>query len=306
MSARYSLDAAAGGDHGRQPLVARIRSWIRSRWRDRNGESSLRESLEEVIEEHDEGEAPFSADERSMLLNILTLDELSIADVMVPRADVVAIDIDTPFDGLVQVFHDASHSRLPVYRDSLDDVVGMVHIKDALPVVARASGGAKSGIKAIMRTILYAPPSMPVLDLLRKMRSTHIHMALVIDEYGGTDGLVTIEDLVEEIVGEIEDEHDTGVEPKVTPRSDGTFDADARASVEALEEHIKIDLLPEDRDEDIDTLGGLVVSLIGRVPDRGEVITHAAGIEFEVVDADPRRLKRLRIRQTRPPAETKG
>lgn len=277
-------------------MLERLLSWRWWRRNPNNGDFSLRESLEEAIEEHEEGEAPISADERLMLLNVLALDERSVNDVMVPRADIVAVNIDLSFADLVRAFNEASHSRLPLFRGSLDHVVGMIHIKDVLKRLAvRGEEQALPGLDEIKRQTLFVPPSMPVVDLLRKMRSTHIHLAMVIDEYGGTDGLVTIEDLVEEIVGEIEDEHDVGEEPRVAPRADGRYDADARAPVEALEAYLDIDLLPEERDEDIDTLGGLVVSLVGRVPDRGEVITHSAGIEFEVVDADPRRLKRLRI-----------
>jgi len=280
-------------------MLDRVIDWLSHLRRERNGEGSLRESLEEVIEDHEgDGEAPISPDERLMLLNILSLGEVSADDVMVPRADIVAVETDSSFDDLVRVFRDASHSRLPVYRKTLDDVLGMVHIKDVLTALADAPMEGPPSLRDICRPILFVPPSMPALDLLRKMRLAHIHMALVIDEYGGTDGLITIEDLVEEIVGEIEDEHDTGVEPRVVPRPGGGYEADARARVAVLEEHLGLDLLDEDRDEDIDTLGGLVVSLAGRVPDRGEVIVHPAGIEFEVVDADPRRIKRLRVRRT--------
>ncbi len=279
-------------------MLDRVLDWLAHLRRERNGEGSLRESLEEVIEEHEEdGEAPISPDERLMLLNILSLGEISADDVMIPRADIVAVEVDTPFDELVRVFRDASHSRLPVYRKTLDDVLGMVHIKDVLAALADAPVKGPPVLRDICRPTLFVPPSMPVLDLLRKMRLAHIHMALVVDEYGGTDGLITIEDLVEEIVGEIEDEHDTGVEPRVVPRPGGGYEADARAPIAALEAQLKLDLLDEERDEDIDTLGGLVVALAGRVPDRGEVVTHPAGIEFEVVDADPRRIKRLRIRR---------
>jgi CBS domain containing-hemolysin-like protein len=182
---------------------------------------------------------------------------------------------------------------LPVFRETLDDVTGMIHIKDLL---TRWGSEEPLDMQGLVREVLFVPPSMPVLDLLQQMQASHIHMAVVVDEYGGTDGLATIEDLVEEIVGEIEDEHDQAEAPQIVEAADGTLEVDARTPIEELENRIALDLLPEQQDEDIDTVGGLVFSVLGRVPRRGELIGHPAGFEFEVIDADPRRIKRLKIR----------
>ncbi len=268
-----------------------------------NGETSFRQNLEDILEQDENTVQELRDEERHMLINILKFGELRVEDVMVPLADVVGVEIDTPIDDLVHVFQEAAHSRLPVYRETLDDPIGMVHIKDVIGLLTpreedKESASAHtpaSPIAGLRRDILFVPPSMPVADLFLKMQATRIHMALVIDEYGGTDGLVTIEDLVEEIVGEIEDEHDTGDTPALQPRVSGGYTADARVLIEDLEQAVGLDLLPEDREEDIDTLGGLVFSLVGRIPQRGELISHPAGVDFEVVDADSRRIKRLRI-----------
>jgi CBS domain containing-hemolysin-like protein len=231
---------------------------------------------------------------------------------MVPRADIIAVEEETPLPDLVRIFRDAQHSRLPVYRDTLDHPVGMVHIKDLIGLAVPEAEGAPhvKSIADIRRDVLFVPPSMPVVDLLVKMQTTHVHLALVIDEYGGTDGLVSIEDLVEQIVGDIEDEHDIDERALISQRKDGEFDASARADLEEVEKAVGIALVDEEEAEEIDTLAGLVFSLVGRVPQRGEIVKHPAGVEFEVLDADPRRLKRLRIRVMRPkdgepaPAET--
>jgi CBS domain containing-hemolysin-like protein len=257
----------------------------------------LRESIEDVFEEHRGDSSELTAEERIMLLNIISLRELDIESVMVPRADIVAIEISTPFDEVVRIFRDAAHSRLPVYRDTLDDVVGMVHIKDVLAVVGDPEQKVTPpSLSDIKRRLLFVPPSMPVIDLLLKMRLSRMHMAVVIDEYGGTDGLVSIEDLIEQIVGEIEDEHDEQITPLISERPSGALDVDARCPVEDLEARVGIDLLPDDREEYIDTVGGLIFDIAGRVPVRGEIIAHNGGLEFEVVDADARRLKRVRVR----------
>jgi magnesium and cobalt transporter len=273
----------------------------------RNGDShTLRETLEELIEE-DEGEegrdrAEFSEDERTLLLNALSFGELQVRDVMVPRSDIKAVDIDSDIAAVVTAMREAMHTRLPVYRRTLDDVVGMVHIKDMLPFWG---DGAEFKVERVVRDLLFVPPSMRVLDLLMQMRDTGIHMAVVVDEYGGTDGLATIEDLVEEIIGEIQDEHDKILPPQMLELSDGGLEADARVEVEELEKKLGLELLDEERREYVDTLGGLLFTLLDRVPSRGEIVTHPAGVEFEVLDADPRRIKRLRI-APRPPAEAEG
>lgn len=271
---------------------------LRNLGRKRNGGATLRESLEEVIEEHgsDTESETLGAEERTLLMNLLEFGEQRVGDVVVPLADVDAVEIGTSLDELAKLFSSVMHSRLPVYRDTLDDPVGMIHIKDVL--IAMASG-KETQLRDIIREVLFVPPSMPVLQLLIKMRMTRVHMALVVDEYGGTDGLATIEDLIEEIVGEIEDEHDDIEGPLLTLQKDGSFEADARVLIEDLEDQLGTGLLLEDRDEDIDTLAGLVVSLAGRVPSRGELIDHPGGLEFEIVDADLRRVKWLRVRRTK-------
>ena len=236
-----------------------------------------------------------------MLANLLKFGELRVGDVMVPRGDIVGVDEDTPLKELIARFREAQHSRLPVYRETLDDPTGLVHIKDVLSLLTIASDGVlqvpDTPIASIKRDIIFVPPSMPARDLLLKMQTTHIHLALVIDEYGGTDGLVSMEDLVEEIVGDIDDEHDIEEAPQLRKLDDGAFEADARLDLEDFKEKSGIDLAPADSNEEIDTLGGLVVSLIGRVPERGEIIPHPSGYEFEILEADPRRLKRLRVRR---------
>jgi CBS domain containing-hemolysin-like protein len=280
-------------------LWQRLRGLLKSR----QDEAQLRETLEEIIDEIKDVEreevsgAPISSDERVMLSNILRLRHLTAYDVMVPRADIIAVDLDTPIDELIDVMSSAGHSRLPVYRDTLDEVVGIVHIKDLLHYMRERKTTGDFDLVDLVRRILVVAPSMRVLDLLLEMRLSRVHMALVVDEYGGIDGLVTIEDLVEEIVGEIEDEHDVAVGPKLIERPDGSLIADARATIEEFEEKVGPVLSDEEREEDIDTLGGLLFTLAGRVPDRGELVEHPpSGITFEILEADPRRVKRVRVR----------
>ena len=274
-----------------------LRHWMRRLLRRRNGAEALRETIEELIEQGDPA-AEAEGDEIVFLRNILKLRDLAAADVMVPRADIVAVGIDTPLAELVEKMSGAAHSRMPVYRDTLDDALGIVHIKD---VVAWRDGAAPFSVRAIMRPILFVAPSMPMLELLLQMRVRRTHMALVVDEFGGTDGLITIEDLVEEIVGEIQDEHDSETAPGLGRAADGSIEADARVEIEDFEAEIGALLTEDEHDADIDTLGGLVFSLAGRVPARGEIVRHPSGAEFEVLDADPRRIKRLRVRPP-PPA----
>ncbi len=264
--------------------------------------TAMRESLEEVIEESERQSPALSAQERTMLSNLLKVGELRVEDVMVPRADIIAVEETTRLAELVALFGEAQHSRLPVYRDTLDDPTGLVHIKDALAQIEPDGEGtfrwSNASIPTIRRPILFVPPSMPVLDLLLKMQTTHIQLALVIDEYGGTDGLVSIEDLIEEIVGDIADEHDEDAAP-IRRETDG-FVVDARVDLDDFQKETGFNLaLDDEAEQDIDTVGGLVISLLGRVPQRGEIVAHPEGFEFEVLDADPRRIRRLRIR---PPA----
>ncbi len=263
----------------------------------RASEVSLRESLEEAIEEHEEearGQS-LGEEEREMLFNVLRYGALRVDDVMVPRADIVGVSSDIAYSDLIKVFADANHSRMPVYRETLDTVLGMVHVKDALRVAAEESDVSDFKVATIQRPVLFVPPSMKVIDLLAKMRLSRTHMAMVVDEYGGTDGLLTVEDIVEEIFGEIEDEHDEIEDPYITPLEGGGYDVDARLEVDELEEMIGVDLLPEELDEGVDTVGGLVFSLAGCVPEIGEVMVHESGYRFEVVDADPRRIHKVRI-----------
>ncbi|KAA0682921.1 hemolysin family protein [Roseomonas genomospecies 6] len=284
------------GAEDQQSLGHLFRGWLRTVLGGRD-DATLRATIEELIEEQDNGEGSLGAGERALLANILKLRDRTVDDVMVPRADIVAVEVDTPFPALVQRMAEEAHSRMPVFRETLDDVVGMVHIKDVLTAMANRK---PVELKDIVRDLTIVAPSMPVVDLLVQMRQKRQHMALVVDEFGGIDGLVTIEDLVEEIVGEIEDEHDEEATPHFVERPDGSIIADARVSIEDFEDRVGT-FLTEDEREDIDTLGGLVVSLAGRVPGRGETLTHPSGLEFEIVDADPRRLKRLRVRSA--PAE---
>jgi len=285
-------------------------------------DNDLRQSLEEVIELH-EGtpkDALVGPETRSMMLNLLKFSDIRVDDIMVPRADIIAIEDSASVNELLEIFSEANHSRIPIFKDTLDDPYGMVHIKDLMRWLtlgeksspAKKPGNGKLASKKptakpktpnrntpisktkIIREVLFVPPSMPAKDLLLKMQSVHIHLAIVVDEYGGTDGLVSIEDVVEEIVGEIADEHDDDADFLVKT-ADGNYIADARAPIEEVELVLGIDLLPDEQDEDADTLGGFVFSMLGRVPVRGELIRHESGIEFEVMLADSRRVKRLKI-----------
>ena len=260
--------------------------------------TAMRESLEEVIEESERESASLSAQERIMLGNLLEFGELKVRDVMVPRADIIAVDETIGLSDLLQVFREAQHSRLPLYRETLDDPTGLIHVKDVLGLLESNAEGAfclapNANIAGLKRPVLFAPPSMRALDLMLKMQASHTHLALVIDEYGGTDGLVSIEDIIEEIVGDIADEHDEDAVP-LKPDGDG-FIADARMDLDDFREQSGHDLELGEDEQDVDSLGGLVTSLLGRVPQRGEIVAHPRGYEFQVLDADPRRIHKLRI-----------
>ena len=248
------------------------------------------------------GMAGLSQDRRDMIERVIAFDSQEVADVMIPRADIVAVDRDLSLSELLNAFAEAGHSRLPVYRGDLDDPVGMVHIRDLVGILADPEKAAQAANEPVLHTmtrkLIYVPPSMPVTDLLLRMQASRIHMALVIDEFGGTDGLVTIEDLIEEIVGDIADEHDEEDEVYLTPVSEGVWELSTRLPLDELEEEagVKLDL----EDEDVDTVGGIVFSLVGRVPLRGEIIRHPAGYEFEVLDVDPRRIRKVRLRRLAP------
>jgi len=265
-------------------------------------QETLRDRIEEAIDEvEDEGKKAPAGDlapiERQMLRNLLHFGERDAGDCGVPRADIIAVDEATSFDDLVQLFAEAGHSRLPVYRGELDTVIGMVHIKDVFAILARG-GGHPPSIADLIREPLYVPQSMGALDLLAQMRLKRTHLAIVLDEYSGTEGLITIEDLIEEIVGEIEDEHDDAPTALLIPLDGGGWDADARAELEDVGE--TIDPRLAEVEEDIETLGGLAFVLAGHVPKAGECLEHDSGWRLEIVEADSRRVTRLRLH---PPVE---
>src|SRR5437588_11280952 len=270
--------------------LSRLRTLFRLLRRPR-GQSETIDAL--VATAADELGTPIPPQERVLIGNILKGHDRTAADVMVPRVDIVALDVDQPFPEVIKCMVEHGHSRVPVYRETLDDVIGFVHVKDVLPPVADRR---PVKLTRLLRKVLFVAPSVPILDLLVQMRQARTHIAMVVDEFGGIDGLATIEDVIEEIVGEIEDEHDIPDAPSLIERPDGSVIADARLPIEALEEQHGTRLRPAGDEEAVDTLGGLVFTLAGRVPKRGEVIAHPDGIEFEVLDADPRRVKRLRVR----------
>jgi CBS domain containing-hemolysin-like protein len=275
---------------------------------------SVRDDIEEALEEAN-GRADFSPKERAILKNVLALHDVRVADVMAPRADVVALPLDATVGEALAAFRTAGHSRLPVYHETLDDPRGMIHIRDFLDFLASdpAFGLIVAGAETpqgegktfdmatplsetpLVRPLLFAPPSMPALDLLARMQASRIHIALVIDEYGGTDGLVSMEDIVETIVGNIEDEHDEATAEQISRGVDGKFTVEARAPLDEVAEAVGLDVSELEEAADVDTIGGLVTAIAGRVPARGEIVAGPQGFEFEVLDADPRRLKRVRI-----------
>ena len=279
---------------------------LRSRFRRRVAEHSVRDSIAELVAEA--AGAPqmpgqmeeLDRQERALIANVLRLRGTTADDVMIPRADIVAMRADVTLDEAVEQLRLEGHSRLPVFREQLDDIVGMVHIKDVFAYVGRPEAFK---LEAILRRPLLVAPQIPVLDLLLQMRQARMHLALVVDEYGGIDGLVTIEDLVETITGDIADEHDEIQGPMVTERGDGALDLDARLPVEDFEARLGPVLTEDERDADIDTVGGLVFTLAGRVPAKGEVIGHPSGFEFRVLEVDARRIRRLRVRRTPPLAQ---
>src|SRR5688572_12566233 len=260
-----------------------------------DNEATLRDEIEEAIENR-EGEVPRVGDlsnvERLMLRNILHFGEKTASDVAVPRADIIAVPTSISFEELVAAFAEAGHSRLPVYQDGLDKVVGMIHVKDVFAVQVTAEEPPQD-ISQLIRTPLYVPESMGVLDLLARMRAQRVHLAIVVDEFGGTEGLLTIEDVVEEIVGEIEDEHDEELPGLLIPLDDGVWDADARAELEDVAETVDARLGAVE--EDVETLGGLAFVLAGRIPQPGEILQHPSGWKLEVTEGDTRRVTRLRL-----------
>jgi CBS domain containing-hemolysin-like protein len=292
---------------------------------------TLRETLEAGLKEQPQADAAFSVEEREMLRRLLRFGVLRVEDIIVPRADIIAIEESEPLSELLRMFGEAGVSRIPLFNETLDDPRGMIHIKDLFRWLMReaTSQGGKdlanaqlspSGaqhldfghtdlsrpitVARIRRPVLYVPPSMPATNLLIRMQSTRIHMALVVDEYGGTDGLVTIEDLVEQIVGDIEDEHDEAEAAHISVEPKLGMVASARTPIRELEEHLGLKLLTPEEEEDIDTLGGLMFALLGRVPARGELVRHPSGLELEVLEADARRLKKVKIHQPKLSDET--
>jgi CBS domain containing-hemolysin-like protein len=232
-------------------------------------------------------------------LRINEFERMRVEDVMIPRAEIVAVDEETDLQDLIRLFAETTHSRLPIYRETLDDPVGLVHIKDLVSVLADRVNGeetdAERPLRELRRDLLYVPPSMRLPDLLLKMQSTRMHLALVVDEYGGTDGIVSLEDLVEQIVGEIEDEHDDDA-PYITARGRGIWEVDARAEIPDVCSEAGLDMSLREFEDEIDTLGGVVFAIAGRVPQRGEIIRHPNGVDIEILEADTRRIKRIRLR----------
>lgn len=291
-------------------------SWLH-RFRNAFASSERRDNADGSTMSDPAQSPPPSAAAALRLSNTQRFETLRVDDVMVPRADIIAVEIDTPLMEVARLIAESAHSRLPVYRETLDEPLGLVHIRDVVPHLIQvapaatddaASEAAQAAepphLKSILRSALYVPSSMPAADLLLKMQSRRVHMAIVVDEFGGTDGLVTLEDLVEEIVGDIEDEHDEDEAPLLKTRSAHCWEAEARIPLEDIEKELGVELAAREEAEDIDTLGGLVFTMVNRIPERGEIISHPDGFDFEVLDADARRIKRvvIRRRESRPPA----
>ncbi|WP_341632256.1 hemolysin family protein [Sphingomonas agri] len=269
-----------------------------------DSEPTLREEIEDAIDEAEEsqGSKPIAGDlspaERQMLRNLLHFGEQTAGDICVTRGDIMAVPSDISFDDLIRAFADAGHSRLPVYGDSLDSVIGMVHVKDIF--MASVNPSLDRSLSSLMREPLFVPESMGVIELLARMRSQRIHLAIVVDEFGGTEGLVTIEDVVEEIVGEIEDEHDEAEAGMLTMLDDGLWEADARLELEELAQ--AVDPRLSSKEDEVDTLGGLVFLLAGHIPQKGECVTHPSGWKLEAMDSDPRRIIRVRLHAPEQPS----
>jgi CBS domain containing-hemolysin-like protein len=269
-------------------LLKRLKHWIRGKHRD----NSLKEALEEVLEEHEEEGQQLPQEEQDILKNVLSFGDLSVKDIMTPRSDIKAVEYNIPLAELKAHIIQDRHTRVPVYNDTLDNIKGFIHIKDLVPLL---SGESPFNMALILRDMIFVPPSMKLISLLVRMRVAGVHMAIVIDEYGGTDGLVTLEDLFEEIVGEIQDEHDEDEEGLLAWNMQGTCDVDARVHIERLESDLALPLKSGTQEADYDTLGGLIFHQLGRVPKKGEKINHESGAEFEILAADPRRIQKVRV-----------
>lgn len=285
---------------------------LRKRLKTTSGEAAPDIDPADVIREREEAGDGLKRDQRDMILKVAHFDRLRVSDVMVPRTDIVSVDANDTLEEVARVFEETQHSRLPIVRDGLDNPMGMVHVKDVLAYLMPDETGAPRArltdriLPRIRRELLYVPPSMPLPVLLLQMRTKRVHLCLVVDEYGGTDGLATIEDLMEQIVGDIDDEHDDDEATSVIPRGPGRWDADAKVEIADFRDETGVDLTLEDREDEIDTLGGLVVALAGRVPVRGEIVRHPAGYDLEVVEADPRRIKTVRLLRIEPQPEGEG
>lgn len=256
--------------------------------------NNLKQSIETVLDSDLKDTEGISKHERLMLLNILKIDGIRSSDIMIPRADIGAVELNDSFEKVLEVFIKEAHSRVPIYEKNLDNIIGMIHIKD-LVNYQNQKKTETNFLQNLKREILEIPPSMPVLDLLLKMQLTRLHMGIVIDEYGCTDGLVTIEDVIEEITGEIEDEHDEKNLPMLIKSSDNTFEASARIEIDELQKVTNVEFLNSYDNDDVDTLGGLIFSITGRVPQRGEIIKHTSGTTFEIKDADPMKIKSVKV-----------
>ncbi|MFT9440221.1 MAG: hemolysin family protein [Acetobacter papayae] len=287
-----------------EPAGRKFFSFFHRRKQPSNLRNSIAALVQQAANEADSaqnGEQPeLDRQERALIANVLRLRNISADDVMVPRADIVAMPVSISLDEALAMMRRENHSRMPVYRDQLDDIVGMIHVKDLIAYVGTSEAFS---LEALLRQPLFVAPQLPVLDLLLQMRQRQTHMALVIDEYGGIDGLVTIEDLIETIVGDISDEHDEPAAVMITPRQDGSFDVDARCPVEEFERDIGSILTDAEKEAEIETIGGLVFRMAGHVPARGEVLTHENGFLFRVLDADARHIRRVRVRRLTPQTE---
>lgn len=292
-SSRPAADSAASPSSLTNGKKSNLLSWLKMFRKSKSSSENLREAIEEYMGDIDDPEKEAIAQHEQILItNVLELRDMTVVDVMIPRADISALDINTSQEDLVKFLEDKSFSRFPVYEDTLDNIVGSLHIKDLL---AQMMAQKDFNVKDLLREAPIVSPAMPVLDLMLQMRQTKKHMAMVVDEYGGIDGLVTFGDVLEAIVGEIDDEFDTEEENVLLEKTDGSIVADARVDIEDFEDKYG-ELLSEEERDDVDTLGGLVFSIAGRIPARGEVIRHDSGMVFEVLDADPRRINRLRIK----------
>ena len=251
-------------------------------------------SLKDIVKDHIDNEREFSIEEKEMLTNIIGFGKSRVEDSMVPRADIISADIKTPAEEIIKLFSECNHSRIAIYRENLDDPVGMLHIKDFVGALSEKNI-EEITIEPLVKDLLFVPPSMKSRELLLKMQVSRVHMALVVDEYGGTDGLLTIENLIEEIVGEIEDEHSDAEVHKINIY-ENFIDIPARATIQEVEEILGFELLSDDIDEEIDTIGGLVFLLAGRIPQRGELITHPKDFEIEIREVDQRKIINVRFR----------